>query len=183
VALAPASAPAGALVLLILAAAASGGCRAPLQETRRLDFDAVTTSAFVGSGWSSWERRGPPNSMSFSWAVRREATVRLVSRADGDRLVRVRAWSAQLPQGRVQKLGLRLNGVFLAERELGLGPAVDEVVVPAALWLPGNNELVLSFRHAEAPADHLPDSEDGRTLAAGVDWIEVLPYPVDPRYR
>ncbi len=170
-------------MLLAVAPTVFPGCRAPLEETRCLDFDVATTSAALGSGWSSWEHARLPERMSFAWAVRREASVRLQSRADGDRLIRVRAWSAPLPPGRLQRLGLRLNGVFIAERDLGPAPAVDEVVAPASVWLPGINELVLSFRHAEAPADHFADSNDGRTLAAGVDWIEVLPYPLDVRYR
>ena len=51
--------------------------------------------------------------------------------------------------------------------------------MPAAAWKRGKNALTFDFAYAEAPKDRIAGADDGRTLAAGFDWLEVLPVPAD----
>lgn len=149
------------------------GCRAPIEELRFLNFDAESSGDALVSGWSGFETG--PGGDTYCWCRGREARLRVQSRADGDRLVRVRCWPFRYPGAGPQRLTVHLNGVLIDTLELAEGPAVYRLVTPQAAWRPGPNELRFSFAYAEAPRDHVPGSADDRTLSAAFDWIEIVP--------
>jgi hypothetical protein len=60
-------------------------------------------------------------------------------------------------------------------------PRVYTFVVPKASWKAGENELTLAFAYAESPKLRIPGANDGRTLAAAFDWLDVTPAVPAPK--
>lgn len=168
---APALLVAGALALAI------SGCRR-IEETRFLNFDPETTAGHLVSGWSGWEKT--PQGDTFVWATAREALLKVRNDGGSDRVVRLRAWSFDWPGAPEQTVTLFVNGTHIDTAPLGPEAHVLTFVVPRALWKKGENDLGLAFARADAPKDHVPGSGDARTLAAAVDWLEILPPPSPP---
>jgi hypothetical protein len=162
---------AAGLLLLAVAATVSGCRRAG--ETRFLNFDPETTAGHLVSGWSGWEKTSGND--TFVWADAREARVRVTIHGEGDRAVRLRAWSFCWPGAPDQTVTLFVNGARIDTAGLSPEAQVVTFVVPRALWKGGDNDLRLAFARAESPREHLPGSGDARTLAAAVDWLEILP--------
>lgn len=152
---------------LILAAA----CRKP-EETRSFNFDPETTTGALGAGWDGFEKTELGD--TFVWSHSREARVTVVSRADGDRLVRFRCWPFGFPGAPPQTLTLFVNGQKTDALTLGGEPRVYAIAVPRALWKRGANELKFVFAYAESPKDRVPGATDERTLSAAFDWLELL---------
>jgi hypothetical protein len=161
-------APAAALALSLILAAA---CRTP-EETRSLNFDPETTTGALGAGWDAFEKTELGD--TFVWSHSREARVTVVSRADGDRLVRFRCWPFGFPGGPPQTLTLYVNDQKTEALTLGGEPRVYAVAVPRALWKRGANELKFAFAYAESPKDRVSGATDERTLSAAFDWLEIL---------
>jgi hypothetical protein len=161
-------APAAVLALSLILAAA---CRAP-EETRSLNFDPETTTGALGAGWDGFERTELGD--TYVWSHGREARVTVVSRADGDRLVRFRCWPFSFPGGPPQTLTLYVNDQKAEALTLGGEPRVYAVAVPRALWKRGANELKFAFAYAESPKDRVSGATDERTLSAAFDWLEIL---------
>jgi hypothetical protein len=161
-------APAAILAFPLILAAA---CRTP-EETRSLNFDPETTTGALGSGWDGFEKTELGD--TFVWSHSREARVTIVSRADGDRLVRFRCWPFGFPGGPPQTLTLYVNDQKTDTLTLGGEPRVYAVAVPRALWKRGANELKFAFAYAESPKDRLSGATDERTLSAAFDWLEIL---------
>jgi hypothetical protein len=156
--------------LLVLVAVA---CARPVEETRFLNFDPETTTGRLGTGWSGFERTAEGD--TFVWAQARAATLKLEVGAGDDRLVRFRAWPFRFPGAPPQTVTLFVNGARVETSAMGDGPRVYGFLAPAAAFRKGANELRLEFAYAEAPRDHGVANGDARTLAAAVDWLEVLP--------
>lgn len=148
------------------------GCRRG-EETRFLNFDPETSAGRLASGWSGWEKTGEAD--TFVWAQAREVKVKLASRADGDRLVRFRAWPFLFPESSGQTVTLLVNGEKAGFAVMDKIPRVYIFVVPKASWKAGENELTLAFAYAESPKLRIPGANDGRTLAAAFDWLDVTP--------
>jgi len=161
-------APLAVLALSLILAAA---CRAP-EETRSLNFDPETTTGALGAGWDGFEKTELGD--TFVWAHSREARVTIVSRADGDRLVRFRCWPFAFPGGPPQTLTLYVNDEKTEALTLGGEPRVYAIAVPRALWKRGANELKFAFAYAESPKDRVSGAADERTLSAAFDWLEIL---------
>jgi hypothetical protein len=159
---------AAVLALPLLLAAA---CRAP-EETRSLNFDPETTTGALGAGWDGFEKTDLGD--TFVWAHSREARLTVVSRADGDRLVRFRCWPFGFAGGPPQTLTLYVNDQKTEALTLGGEPRVYAVAVPRALWKRGANELKFAFAYAESPKDRVSGATDERTLSAAFDWLEIL---------
>jgi hypothetical protein len=149
----------------------TGACRAP-EETRSLNFDPETTTGALGAGWDGFERTDLGD--TFVWVHSREARVSIVSRADGDRLVRFRCWPFLFPGAPPQTLTLLVNDQKADMLTLGGEPRVYAIAVPRALWKRGQNELKFVFAYAESPNDRVSGASDERTLAAAFDWLELL---------
>lgn len=162
-----------ALALAALAALSSTAACRRVEETRSLNFDPETAAGSLGSGWDGFEKADSGD--TFVWAHGKEARLVLQSRGDGDRLVRLRCWPFGFPGGPAQTLTLFLNDRKLETLTLAGEARVYAVRTPRAAWTRGANELKLVFAYAESPKDRVPGSEDGRTLAAAFDWLEILP--------
>ena len=146
-------------------------CKAP-EETRSLNFDPETSAGLLGAGWDGFEKTELGD--TFAWAHGREARISIVSRADGDRLVRFRCWPFQFPGAPPQTLTLFVNDQKTEALTLGGEPRVYAVAVPRSFWKRGVNELKFVFAYAESPKDRLSGATDERTLAAAFDWLDVL---------
>ena len=149
----------------------TGACRAP-EETRSLNFDPETTTGALGAGWDGFEKTELGD--TFVWAHGREARVLIVSRADGDRLVRFRCWPFAFPGAPPQTLTLFVNDQKTDVYTLGGEPRVYAIAVPRAIWKRGANELKFVFAYAESPKDRVSGATDERTLSAAFDWLEIL---------
>jgi hypothetical protein len=152
---------------LILAAA----CRTP-DETRSFNFDPESTTGALGAGWDGFEKTELGD--TYVWSHGREARIAVVSRADGDRLVRFRCWPFGFPGAPTQTLTLYVNDQKTEALTLGGEPRVYAVAVPRALWKRGANELRFAFAYAESPRDRVGGATDERTLSAAFDWLEIL---------
>lgn len=162
-----------ALLAVALVVTAAGCHRA--EETRFLNFDPETTAGHLVSGWSGWEKTSRND--TFVWAEARQARLRVTNAGGSDRVVRFRAWSLGWPGAPEQTVALLVNGTRLDTTGLSSEPHVITFVVPKVLWKKGENDLCLDFAWVEAPKDRIPGSDDERTLAAAVDWLEILPPP------
>ena len=149
----------------------TGACRTP-EETRSFNFDPETTTGALGAGWDGFEKTELGD--TFVWAHGREARVSIVSRADGDRLVRFRCWPFGFPGAPPQTLTLFVNDQKTDVLTLGGEPRVYAIAVPRALWKRGANELKFVFAYAESPKDRMSGATDERTLSAAFDWLEIL---------
>ena len=167
--------PSAILALPLILTAA---CRTP-EETRSLNFDPETTTGALGAGWDGFEKTELGD--TFVWAQSREARVTVVSRADGDRLVRFRCWPFGFPDAPPQALTLYVNDQKTEALTLGGEPRVYAVAVPRALWKRGANELKFAFAYAESPKDRVSGALDERTLSAAFDWLEILRSPLPPK--
>jgi len=157
--------------LVLLGLVLAGGCKRP-EETRSLNFDPETTTGALGAGWDGFEKTDLGD--TFVWAHGREARVSVVSRADGDRLVRFRCWPFNFPGAPPQTLTLFVNDQRAEALTLGGEPRVYAIAVPRALWKRGQNELKFVFAYAESPKDRVSGATDERTLSAAFDWLEIL---------
>lgn len=162
--------------LVLVGALGVAGCRHELVETRSLGFDVETTAGSLGTGWSGWEKG--PEGDTFVWAQSRQATLRVLGKADGDRLVRFRCWPFRFPGAGPQQVVLYVNDARIDAVTLVEPPHVYTLATPKAVWKPGVNDLRFEFAYADSPKDRAGGS-DPRTLAAAFDWLEVVP-PVPP---
>ncbi len=157
--------------VVLLGLILTGACRAP-EETRSLNFDPETTTGALGAGWDGFEKTDLGD--TFVWAHGREARVSIVSRADGDRLVRFRCWPFSFPGAPPQTLTLFVNDQRTEMLTLGGEARVYAIAVPRAFWKRGTNELKFVFAYAESPKDRVSGATDERTLSAAFDWLEIL---------
>jgi len=167
----PAPAMALAVPLILMGLILTGACRTP-EETRSLNFDPETTTGALGPGWDGFEKTELGD--TFVWSHGREARITVVSRADGDRLVRFRCWPFGFPGAPPQTLTLFVNDQKIDALTLGGEPRVYGLAVPRAVWKKGANELKFVFAYAESPRDRLSGATDERTLSTAFDWLEIL---------
>jgi len=160
-----------AVPLVLSSLILTGGCKRP-EETRSLNFDPETTTGALGAGWDGFEKTDLGD--TFVWAHGKEAHVSVVSRGDGDRLVRFRCWPFLFPGAPPQTLTLFVNDHKAEALTLGGEPRVYAIAVPRALWRRGHNELKFVFAYAESPKDRVSGATDERTLSAAFDWLEIL---------
>lgn len=169
------------LPLITLLAVLGTGCAPPIEETRFLNFDAESSAGALGAGWSGFERT--PAGDTFAWAQAKSALVAIDSRADGDRLIRFRAWPYRYPGAPPQNVTLFLNDAKIESAVMPDGASVYTFIAPGSALKKGKNQIRVEFTYAEAPKDR-EAAGDARTLAAAFDWIEVLPpRPADVRKR
>ena len=138
-----------------------------------MGFDPESSDGLLASGWSGWEKTAEGD--TFVWAQAKSAALRIASRADGDRLVRFRAWPYRFPGAPPQVITLWVNDAKIESTPLADGPRVYAFVAPKAAFKKGRNDLRLEFAYAEAPKDRQPGAGDARTLAAAFDWLELVP--------
>ena len=146
----------------------------PLDETRFLNFDAESTpEGYLLAGFSGPEVTEEGD--SFRWCDAPVARVKVRSRADGDRTLRVRFWPFVYPGGPAQSVSVYVNEKLVRVRDMAHGPHIGVFRVPAYFWRKGDNEIRFKFTYAETPKLRTPPSQDVRTLSAAFDWLEILP--------
>lgn len=167
--------------LLLLFALLASGC-SRVAETRFLNFDAESSAGALISGWSGFEKT--PQNDTFVWSQSRQAKISIVSRGDGDRLIRFRCWAFVYPRAVGQSVTLFLNDARVESVPIAGDARVYTMIAPAAVFRKGPNEIRFEFASAEAPKDRLPGSTDDRTLSAAFDWLEIVPpLPVVPEKK
>jgi hypothetical protein len=158
------------LALALLAALASG-CHT-LEETRFINFDAESVGDALTSGFSTFESR---NGETFVWSADRVAKLNVYSRADGDRLVRVRWTAFSFDGAPVQTATLLVYGARTETTPVETGAmTVHTFKAPQAMWARGPNELRFDFAYAESPRNKVKDSTDARNLSVAFDWLEIV---------
>jgi len=144
-------------------------------ETRLVNFDPQSSAGMLVSGWSGYEATETGD--TYAWCQARACTLRVKSRADGDRLVRFRCWPLRYPGAPPQTVTLYVSGARVDAIGLIGGARVYSLRAPRAVFRKGVNELRLEFAYADAPKEKVPGSSDQRTLAAAFDWLELVPLP------
>jgi hypothetical protein len=145
----------------------------PLDETRFLNFDRESTPrGYLVSGFSGSEASEQGD--TFQWCDSRVVRLKVTSRGDGDRTLRMRYWPFVYPNGPAQSISVLVNENLVGERVMPALPSVATFHVPAHIWLKGDNEIRFKFKYAEAPSLRAPPSQDKRTLSAAFDWLEIV---------
>jgi hypothetical protein len=140
-------------------------------ETVRAVLEPARFGEVFRAGWGDLEAGA--GGRPFVWSVARRAVVALASRADGDREVRFSAWPFAYPGAPPQTVTLRLNGTPLKTISMSPEKAAYSVIARREVWKKGFNELVFEFGYAESPRDRIAGSNDGRTLSAALDALEI----------
>lgn len=173
--------PWGAPVLAFLAGVCLGGAAGyflspapPLDETRFLNFDPESTpQGVLVSGFSAGEVS--PNGDSFRWCDSANVRLKVRTRGDGARTLRMRYWPFEYTDSPKQSVSILVNEQLVGTRDMESGPHVATLRVPAHFWRKGDNEIRFKFKYAETPVLRMPPSQDKRTLSAAFDWLEILP--------
>jgi hypothetical protein len=150
----------------------AAGCRPAAEETRFLNFDPESTAGALTSGWSGYEKTATGD--TFVWCQGGEAKIKVTSLADGDRLLRIRAWAFVYPGAIPQTVTVFVNDTKVETLTMAGDPRVYTVAAPQLVWHRGTNDIRFVFAYAEAPKDRLPGSTDPRSLSACFDWLEIL---------
>jgi hypothetical protein len=141
-------------------------------EARFLSFDPETTTREeLTSGWSGFERNEIQD--TFVWCAAKQCTLTIELHEKRDRRVRLRLWPFRWPGAPPQQAVANVNGAYAGTLELKEQSTVWELRVAAARWKEGHNVLRFDFDYAEAPAGHIPNSDDPRPLSAAFDWLEL----------
>jgi len=144
----------------------------PLDETRFLNFDPESTpQGHLLSGFAGVEVNEQGD--TYRWCDSRVVRVKVTSRGDGDRTLRIRYWPFVYPNGPAQSVSVLVNENLVGERVMPAGPSVATFRVPAHIWHEGDNEIRFKFKYAESPSLRDPPSQDKRTLSAAFDWLEI----------
>ncbi|GIW05313.1 MAG: hypothetical protein KatS3mg060_0118 [Dehalococcoidia bacterium] len=143
----------------------------PATPPRRIELGAPASAGAIGDGWGEDERGA--GDVDLVWATARRADL-WVPRAPGAATIRIRLTPFVYEGMPGQRLRLWLNGRDLGEHPLAAG--WDEVAFDASadIWRSGANRLTLEFASTESPSRVL-GSPDRRSLAAAVDWLEIVP--------
>jgi hypothetical protein len=173
--------PWGTPVLAFLAGVCLGGAAGyflspapPLEETRFMNFDPESTpQGVLVSGFSSAETNESGD--TFRWCDSANVRLKVRTRGDGARTLRMRYWPFEYADGPKQAVSILVNEQLVGTRDMKSGPHVAAMRVPAHFWRKGDNEVRFKFKYAEAPAVRMAPSQDKRTLSAAFDWLEILP--------
>lgn len=144
-----------------------------LEETRFLNFDPESTpQGHLVSGFSLSEVNAQGD--SFQWCDAQVVRLKVTSRGDGDRTLRMRFWPFVYPNGPQQTVSVLVNEQHVGERVMSPEPSVVTLRAPASAWRKGDNEIRFKFKYAEVPSLRAPPSTDTRSLSAAFDWLEIL---------
>ncbi|HTQ06298.1 MAG TPA: acyltransferase [Polyangiaceae bacterium] len=178
-AVARANAPQSLVGILVAAAIAGAGgyfAHQPHGGQSFLNFDQESTPAdALGPGWSGFEQTRDGD--SFSWCAAKACSV-TVDATKAEQFVRLRGFPYMYPGGPTQTLKVSVNGTPVGNQTLTPSPTVYQFKAPASVWKDGRNELTFEFTYAQAPKATDPASPDVRTLAAALDWVQVVPTAV-----
>ncbi len=139
-----------------------------------VDIGAIESADAMVDGWSDSEI-DPGSGASFAWAAADRAVVETTVLDAEIRQLRMRCRPFQWDGSPEQGLSVVVNG-----REVGdtvLRPGFHDYSFPLSEGTvrTGSNRVDLRFSWAAAPADHLPNNTDRRTLAAAFEWISFGP--------
>jgi hypothetical protein len=146
---------------------------APKPETRFLNFDAESTPEdTLAHGWSSFEMTQATGD-TFVWCAGRSCSVRVWSRADGDRFVRVRLSAFKFPDAPAQTVTAFVNETPIGTQPVAGAMSIVSFRAPRAAWRNGANEVRFDFAYAADPKSKFPSADDTRQLSAAFDWLEI----------
>ncbi|MCS6802665.1 MAG: hypothetical protein RMM58_00970 [Chloroflexota bacterium] len=143
----------------------------PAPLPRRVDLGTPLSAGAVGEGWGEDERGA--GEIDLVWATARRAEL-WIPCPPGAATIRLRLTPFVYPGMPEQRLRLRLNGRDLGEQALAPDWAEIEFDAPAEAWRRGANRLTFEFAAVESPARVL-GTPDRRSLAAALDWVEIVP--------
>lgn len=162
---------------LVVAAAGAGGAAGYLlkppaiDETRFVNFDAVSPPPAPSTGWSGFEVE--KDGETFDWCAATTCSMRIENQADGDRIVRVRLTPFRFPDAPPQTLTLFVNDTMLGTKPLDDHMSTVSFRAARSYFRKGGNDLRFEFAYAEDPKSKFPGAGDPRKLSAAFDWVEI----------
>jgi len=143
---------------------------APLRELH-LSLGTPEAEAYVGRGWSpAEEAEGPP----FRWSDGPSSTLLVPMQGGIDYRLRLRGGASRHPAGLPQTIEVRVNGRSAATLSLTREKAEREVLVPAAHWRTGLNEIELVYAWT-VEAREVYRTREVRRLAWKAEEFDFLP--------
>jgi hypothetical protein len=135
-----------------------------------IDFGEPSSRLYRGPGW---DREEEISGARANWANNRVSEVLLPVSSDGNYHLTFRALPFVYAGGPRQTVSLLVNQVtHLAPLVLNPGWDSYEMEIPSTALHRGVNVLDLEFAYTRAPREVVPGSDDSRTLAVAVDWIQ-----------
>jgi len=128
--------------------------------------------SLLQEGWARPEVHGD-SGRTFAWVTAPEARVEIVRLHAGAGELVVRGWPFRWPEAPAQELEIRVNGQSVGSRPMKRGRSAMRFDVPEGVFCPGTNSIDLRFGYADSPANVSPGSQDGRSLAAAIERIEI----------
>ncbi len=143
---------------------------APLTELR-LSLGTPEAEAYIGRGWSPAEEAdGPP----FRWSDGPSSTLLVPMQGGRDYRLRLRGGASRNPAGLPQTIEVRVNGRSAATLSITQEKTEREVLVPAAYWRTGLNEIELVYAWT-VEAREVYRTRESRRLAWKAEAFELLP--------
>jgi hypothetical protein len=132
----------------------------------------------VGAGWAGNE--SDESGLTFRWCAALRCTLKLwvasdfVSK-DSAMLLCARMWAHRYPKAPApQRVRLVVNNQSIEEHTMGETIATETFRIPAGTLRRGPNHVALEFAYVKSPKE-VGTSDDDRSLAAALDWIELDP--------
>ena len=142
--------------------------------TTEIDFASSQTEPLLTAGWDKSEKR---QDRTWTWAVGREAEVRLDLMSLNYEQIAFRCWPFTY-----KGAGQQTTEVFINSERIGavtLKPEADSYVleIPRGVLKIGGNLVRFRFSYTTAPHDVDPDSWDTRPLAVAFQHLEIRSAP------
>lgn len=141
-----------------------------------IEFDGDNASVRLHSGWSGFEKA--PDGATFCWAEGHEASLSFGPAPRMGHEIAFRAWSFDYAAAAAQRLTVFVNDSRVGELVIPPAPSELSISTPWSVWANGENVLRFRFSRADAPADRMGGTTDGRKLAVAFDWIRIEPRPL-----
>jgi hypothetical protein len=141
-------------------------------ESYFIDFGGSHREFVLLSGWSHDERWGEE---TIQWSNDRESSLYLYLDEQKDRVLEMRVLPFTYQASPPQSISVYLNGAFQEELRLKEGWHMEQVKLPASLFVKGLNNLTFKYRYTARPAQVAPGSADTRSLAVAFDEVRLSP--------
>jgi arylsulfatase A-like enzyme len=155
-----------------------------VRQASSVDLGGPSAAAALVAGWATPEV-DPVSGETFAWATAETATAELVLVETGFDSLELRCRPFDWNGAPEQTVTVAVNGRELGRVVLSGGFDDYSLPLPRGALLAGRNRVELRFGRTGRPADHQPDSDDARTLAAAVSRLGLAPEssadPGDPR--
>ncbi|MCK8603270.1 hypothetical protein [Desulfoferrobacter suflitae] len=137
-----------------------------------VDIGAAGDEKFLSRGWHQTEAWG--DGTTVRWVEGTSASLEILANRVRGVQMELRLIPFHYPGGPVQEMTVSVNGSCIAMRKLedhDFAPLT--VTVPGGVLKYGLNSVKLDFSFSAVPLEVVPGSEDGRSLSAALDYVQL----------